>query len=87
MKLINYEKYAKRWSPRGTIVLLVVEAFSAGLFFGAGIIDLAAKHDSWGVAFEFSMAFGAAVGVLGAALVALHYCRSAQAERMSLAAK
>ena len=39
MKLIDYDKYTKKWSPRSTIMLLVVEAILTGFFLGAALFE------------------------------------------------
>ena len=42
MKLIDYDKYTRKWSPRSTVVLAVVESIVTGLFLGVGY-----RRSSW----------------------------------------
>ena len=41
MKLIDYDKYTKKWSPRTVIMLLVVQAISTGLLLGVALMEVA----------------------------------------------
>ena len=47
MKLIDYTKYTKKWSPRGTIMLLVVEAAVTGFFLSATMYEALRGHGIW----------------------------------------
>jgi hypothetical protein len=70
MNLIDYDKYAKIWSPRAVITLLVVEATSTGLFLGVALMEVAAKSSGW--IFPLVLGFGSALGVVQTTLLALH---------------
>jgi hypothetical protein len=74
MKLIDYDKYTKKWSPRSTILLLVVEAVVAGFFLGAALIEAVRGREVWAWILPLCMAFLSGVGTLQATLVALHNC-------------
>jgi hypothetical protein len=74
MKLIDYDKYQKKWTPRGTILLLVVEAASTGLFLGSGVIEAARRQDVWTWVLPLALGFMSGVATLQATLVALHNC-------------
>src|SRR5579863_5075897 len=74
MKLIDYDKYQKKWTPRGTILLLVVEAASTGLFLGSGVIETARRQDVWTWVLPLALGFLSGVATLQATLVALHNC-------------
>jgi len=76
MRLIDYEKYTKKRSPRSTIVLAVVEAVVAGFFLGSALIEAVRAHDVWAWIWPLAMAFASGVGALQATLVALHNCPS-----------
>lgn len=74
MKLIDYGKYMKKWSPRSTIILAVVEAVVTGFFFSATLFEGLRRHDIWAWITPLVLGFGSAVGMLQATLVALHNC-------------
>jgi hypothetical protein len=74
MKLINYDKYTKKWSPRSTIMLAVVEATVTGFFLGATLFEVLRGRDVWTWVWPLVMAFAIGVGTLQATLVALHNC-------------
>lgn len=74
MKLIDYDKYTKKWSPRTTICLLVVEAVSAGFFLGSALIEAVRGQDVWLWLLPLGMAFLSGVGTLQTTLIALHNC-------------
>ena len=74
MKLIDYEKYQKKWSPRDTIVLAIVEAIVTGFFLSATLFESLRRHDVWAWATPLALGFASAVGMLQATLVALHNC-------------
>ncbi len=81
MKLIDYDKYQKKWNPRSVVVLLVVEALSTGFFLGLALMEGLHSHNSWDLIWPLVLGFGSAVGVLHAALIVLHNCRgSAQTQ-------
>ncbi|MBI3644441.1 MAG: hypothetical protein HY233_00510 [Acidobacteriales bacterium] len=83
MKLIDYDKYTKKWSPRSTIVLAVVEAVVAGFFLGAALIEAVRGHDVWVWIWPLVMGFASGVGALQATLVALHTCPPSAKTRQS----
>jgi hypothetical protein len=74
MKLIDYDKYTKKWSPRSTIMLLVVEAIVTGFFLGATLFEALRGHDIWAWIMPLVLGFSSAVGTLQATLIALHNC-------------
>jgi hypothetical protein len=37
MKLIDYDKYAKRWTPRSVIIFLLVEGLVTGFLLGVAL--------------------------------------------------
>ena len=74
MKLIDYDKYTKKWSPRGAIMLAVVDAIVTGFFLGAALFEALRGRDVWTWIFSLVMAFSSGVGALQATLVALHNC-------------
>ena len=74
MKLINYDKYTKKWSPRSTVGLAVFEALITGFFLGATLFQSLRGHDVWTWVWPLVMAFASGVGALQATLVALHNC-------------
>ena len=74
MKLIDYDKYTKKWSPRSTIMLLVVEAILTGFFLGAALFEALRGRDAWEWIFTLALAFSSGVGTLQSTLVFLHNC-------------
>jgi hypothetical protein len=77
MKLIDYGKYKKRkWTPRITIVLAVMEAVVTGMFLGVALISAVYSSDTWNWIWLLAMGIGFAVGTLEATLIALHNCSS-----------
>ncbi len=74
MKLINYEKYQKKWTPRGVVMLLVVEALVTGFFLGSALMEGIHSHNSWDWIWPLVLGFGSGVGLLQATLIALHNC-------------
>jgi hypothetical protein len=74
MKLIDYDKYTKKWSPRSTITLLVVEAIVTGFFLGATLFEALRGHDIWTWITPLVLGFSSGVGTLQAMLIALHNC-------------
>ena len=84
MKLIDYDKYTKKWSPRSTIMLLVVEAVVTGFFLGATLFEALRGHDIWAWIMPLVLGFSSGVGTLQATLIALHNCppsaKTSQAE-------
>ncbi len=79
MKLINYDKYQKKWTPRGTIVLLVVEAAATGLFLGSALIEVTHRQELWTWILSLALGFSSGVATLQATLVALHNCPPSKA--------
>jgi hypothetical protein len=76
MKLIDYDKYQKKWNPRSAVVLLVVEALATGFFLGLALIEGIHSHNSRDWIWLLVLGFGSGVGVLQAALIVLHNCRA-----------
>lgn len=74
MKLIDYEKYARKWSPRSTVMLVVVESAITGFFLSATMFEFLRGHDVWTWIKPLGMAFLSGLGALQATLVALHNC-------------
>ena len=75
MKLIDYDKYTKKWTPRSVIMLLLVEALVTGFFLGVSLMEGTSPHKSSGWIFPLVLAFSGAVGVLQTTLIALHNCQ------------
>ena len=74
MKVIDYDKYNQRWSPRATVLLLVVESVCTGLFLGWSLIEAVRGRDVFSWLLPLVLGFGSGVGALQATLVALHNC-------------
>ena len=74
MKLINYDKYNEKWSPRSLIVNAVLGATAAGFCLGASLVSAITLHDvrHWALPLTFAFIMGARA--LPAMLVALHNC-------------
>ncbi len=72
MKLIDYEKYKTKWSPRSTILLAVFEALVTGLFLGVSFMEAIRGRNFWIWAFPLVLGFSSGVGTLQATLIALH---------------
>jgi len=83
MKLIDYDKYKSKWSPRATIALAVVDALATGLFLGLSLIEAVRGSDFWTWIFPLTMGFASGVGALHATLVALHNCPPSPKTRQS----
>jgi len=79
--LINYEKYTKNWSPRGTVVLLVADTLATGFFLGLALTAGIYTHKTWNWALPLVLSFGSGVGALQATLILLHYCSSYQSAK------
>jgi len=75
MKLIDYQKYTKKWTPRSVVVLLLVEALVTGFFLGVALMEGTASNKSSAWIFPLVLGFASGVGALQAALVTLHNCR------------
>ena len=74
MKLIDYDKYRQKWSPRSTIMLLVVEAVVTGFFLGATLFEALRGRDIWAWIMPLVLGFSSGVGTLQATLIALRNC-------------
>ena len=74
MKLIDYAKYKKKWTPRSVIMLLVVEAVVTGFLLGAALIGAVHSYRSWDWIWPLVLGFGSGVVALQATLIALHNC-------------
>jgi hypothetical protein len=76
MKLIDYQKYTKNWTPRSVVVLLLVEALVTGFFLGMALMEGAASKQSsaWTFSLFLVLGFSSGVGALQSTLVALHNC-------------
>ncbi len=72
MRLIDYEKYTNKWSPRSTVMLLVVEAIVTGFFLGATLYEALPGHDVWRWILPLALAFSSGVGTLQSTLILLH---------------
>lgn len=81
MKFINYDKYTKKWSPRSTIMLVVVEAINTGFFLGATLFEALRGRDVWTWVSPLVMAFAFGVGTLHATLVALQQLSGTNQDR------
>lgn len=75
MKLIDYDKYTKKWSARSTIILLVVEAIVTGFFLGATLFEALRGHNVWAWIMPLVLGFSSGVGTLQATLIALRNCQ------------
>ena len=75
MKLIDYQKYTKKWKPRSVVVLLLVEALVTGFFLGVALMEGTASNRSSAWIFPLVLGFASAVGAFQATLVTLHNCR------------
>jgi hypothetical protein len=76
MKFIDYEKYAKKWSPRSTILLAVVESIITGFFLSAALFELLRRQDVWTWVMPLVLGFASGISALLATLVALHNCHT-----------
>lgn len=74
VKLINYDKYTKKWSPRSTILLAVVESITTGFFLSAALFESLRRLDVWAWVVPLALGFASGVSALLATLVALHNC-------------
>jgi len=45
MRLIDYDKYTKRWFPRSAILLAVVESIITGFFLSAALFESLRRQD------------------------------------------
>jgi hypothetical protein len=75
MKLIDYDKYKKKWTPQSVVTLLVVEALVTGFFLGIALMEGTSPHKSSAWILPLALAFSSAVGVLQTTLLALHNCQ------------
>jgi hypothetical protein len=88
MKLIDYDKYQRKWSPRSVVVLLGVESLATGFFLGLALMEGIHSHNSWDWIWPLALGFASAVGVLQAGLIELHNCRaSTQTQRTEATAR
>jgi hypothetical protein len=74
MKLIDYDKYSRKWSPRSTVVLAVVESIVTGFFLGVTLFESLRGREVWTWVSPLVMTFASGVGALLATLIALHNC-------------
>lgn len=74
MTLIDYDKYTKKWSPRSTVVLAVVESIVTGFFLGATLFEFLRHGEARTWIWPIVMAFASRVGAFQATLIALHNC-------------
>jgi hypothetical protein len=77
MRLIDYDKYTKKWTPRSVVVLLLVESLVTGFLLGLALMEGIVSNKSSVWIFPLVLAFGSGVGVLQTTLVALHNCQTA----------
>lgn len=66
--------YRKKWSPRTTIVVTVVDAVVTGVFLGATLFEYLRGRDVFSWIFLLVMAFASSVGTLRGTLIALRNC-------------
>ncbi len=83
MKLIDYQEYRKKWTPRTAVVLLLVEALATGFFLGVALMEYAAPNKSSVWMIPLVLGFASGVGALEATLVALRNCRPPTATQAS----
>ena len=74
MKLIDYEKYKKKWPPRSTMLLAVVESIITGFFLSAALFESLRRQGGWTWVMPLVLGFASGVSALAATLVALHNC-------------
>ncbi len=74
MKLIDYDKYAKKSTPRATVLNAVISAMVAGFFLGSALIYAVLGHDIWRWMLPLAMSLLSGLGALQATLVALRIC-------------
>ena len=81
MKLVDYEKYTRKWSPRSSVVMAVTDGIVTGFFLGATLYEYLRGRNELSWIWPAAMAFLAGVGTLLSTLVALHNCpRKAQSQ-------
>jgi hypothetical protein len=76
MKLANYARYTKMWTPRQTIILAVGQGIASGVFLGSTLSRVieTGGHNMMALAWPLAFAVVAGVGALRATAVALHNC-------------
>jgi hypothetical protein len=74
MQLIDYDKYTRKWSPRSTVMLAVIESIVTGFFLGMTLFELLRRGEVRTWLWPLVMAFASGVGAIQATLVALHNC-------------
>jgi hypothetical protein len=74
MKLIDYDKHTRKWSPRSTVVLAVVESIVTGFFLGVTLFESLRRGEARTWLWPLVMAFASGVGAFQSTLVALHNC-------------
>ena len=71
MKIIDYDKYSKKWSPRSAVLLAVVESVCTGFFLSSALFESLRRHDIWTWILPLGFAILSGVGASIATLVAL----------------
>jgi hypothetical protein len=82
MRLINYDKYKKKTTPRAVLVSALVQALVTGFFLGLALMKgiHSRNYSDW--MFPLALGFASGVGALRDALLALHNCpTSPQAQK------
>jgi len=74
MKIIDYEKYSKKFSPRSAVLMAVFDSIFAGFFLSAALFESLRRHDTWTWMLPLGFAILCGVGALQATLVALRNC-------------
>jgi hypothetical protein len=74
MKIIDYDKYTKKWSPRSPVLLAVCESIITGFLLSAALFGSLRRQDVWTWVFPLVLAFASGLGALQATLIALHNC-------------
>ncbi len=71
MKIIDYDKYSKKWSPRSAVLMAVADSVFTGFFLSSALFEFLRKRDVWMWMLPLGFALLSGVGALLATLVAL----------------
>jgi hypothetical protein len=74
VKLVNYDEYNEKRSPRSIVVDAVMNATGTGLFLGVLFIGAIERRDAWHWAWPLAMALMTGARAIQSTLVALHNC-------------
>jgi len=74
MKVIDYEKYSKKYSPRSAVLIAVLDSIFTGIFLNAALFESLRRHEVWTWVLPLGFAILCGVGALQATLVALRDC-------------